>query len=439
MRIHKAGLAFAAAALLAVATACGGGGVSSGGSPAPTTLTYWASNQGRSLSDDYRILQPELDKFQQQTGIKVNVEVIPWQSLLNRILSSATSGQGPDVINIGNTWAASLQATGAFLPFDRTALDQIGGQSRFLATSFAATGAAGRQPTSIPLYGLSYGLFYNKKMFADAGITSPPTTWAEFVADGKKLTHGNQWGLVINPGYTENSHFAFILGQQRGNNLFSSSGQPQFSNPKEVAAVKQYIDFMATDKIINPSDASYTNDTAPVDDFAAGKAAMLMSQMNAMATMTQDGMTADQYGVAPIPFPDPTPAGGKRINSHVGGINISVFANSKNTAGALKFVQFMTSTTEQRILNKAFGTLPVVSAAYQDDPFYTSPVVKVFQQVLAETSAPLPEVAAESQFETTVGNAMKAMWADAASGKPITDQYVQAKLAAAEQQVNTGG
>lgn len=425
----------AAAALVAVATACGSGGTGATGGSSTTTLTYWASNQAPSLSGDYRVLQPELAKFQQQTGIKVNVEVIPWQSLLNRILSAATSGQGPDVINIGNTWAASLQATGAFLPFDSAALQQIGGQSQFLATSFAATGAAGKTPTSIPLY----GLFYNKKMFADAGITSPPANWAEFVADAKKLTHGNQWGLSINSGYTENSHFAFILGQQQGNDLFDSSGKPQFSNSKEVAAVKQYIDFMAVDKIVNPTDASFTNDTAPVDSFANGKAAMLMSQMNAMATIQQDGMTADQYGVAPIPFPDPMPAGGKRVNSHVGGINISVFGNTQNRTGALKFVQFMTSATEQQILNKAFGTLPVTSAAYQNNPDYATPIVKAFQQVLAETSAPLPEVAQESNFETTVGNAMKAMWADAASGKPITDQYVQAKLAAAEQQVNTSG
>lgn len=40
-----------------------------------------------------------------------------------------------------------------------------------------------------------------------------------------------------------------------------------------------------------------------------------------------------------------------------------MFGNTQNRAGALKFVQFMTSTNEQRILNKAFGTLPVTSAA----------------------------------------------------------------------------
>ncbi|MDQ0297071.1 hypothetical protein J2S52_005110 [Streptomyces sp. DSM 41037] len=42
---------------------------------------------------------------------------MPWSDLLNRILAAATSGQGPDVLNIGNTWSSSLQATGALLPW----------------------------------------------------------------------------------------------------------------------------------------------------------------------------------------------------------------------------------------------------------------------------------------------------------------------------------
>ena len=59
-----------------------------------------------------------LKKFEKQTGIKVNLQVIGWPDLYNKILAATTSGQGPDVLNIGNTWAPSLQATGAFMPFD---------------------------------------------------------------------------------------------------------------------------------------------------------------------------------------------------------------------------------------------------------------------------------------------------------------------------------
>ena len=106
--------------LLLAATACGGGSSTDGGgsNDSPKTLTYWASNQGASIEVDKKVLQPELDKFEKETGIEVKLEVVPWSDLLNRILTATTSGQGPDVLNIGNTWSASLQATGALLPWN---------------------------------------------------------------------------------------------------------------------------------------------------------------------------------------------------------------------------------------------------------------------------------------------------------------------------------
>src|SRR5689334_22542648 len=130
-----------AAALIASATACGGGSSTDGsGNGSPKELTYWASNQGASLEADKATLTPELKKFEKQTGIKVKLEVIPWSDLLNRILAAATSGQGPDVLNIGNTWSASLQATGALLPWDEKNFGKIGGKDRFVE---AALGSAG--------------------------------------------------------------------------------------------------------------------------------------------------------------------------------------------------------------------------------------------------------------------------------------------------------
>ena len=127
--------------------ACGSSGKSSS-SDGATTLTYWASNQGTSLADDKSVLQPELDKFKAQTGITVKVEVVGWADLLNRILAATTSGQGPDVVNIGNTWSPTLQATGAFVPFNDTNMASIGGKDRFLSGSLSATGAAGKPPTA---------------------------------------------------------------------------------------------------------------------------------------------------------------------------------------------------------------------------------------------------------------------------------------------------
>lgn len=424
----------AAAVLLAASlTACGDD--SDSGSGGARTLTYWASNQGASIDFDKQTLQPELDKFEQQTGIKVNVEVVPWSDLLNRLLAAATSGKGPDVVNIGNTWSASLQATGAFVPFDDATLNAVGGKDRFVPAALAAAGAPGQPPTAVPLYSLAYALYYNKKMFADAGVTAPPTTWEELVAAGRKLTKDGQWGLAVegaNP--SENAHHAFAFSQQWGGEWFDASGKPTFDTPQNVAAVKRYIDFMAVDKIVNPSNAEYAQNQA-VADFANGKAAMLLWQAAGNAFKAQ-GMAADAYGVAPVPFPATPPAGGKKVNSMVAGINIAVFKHTKDKDAALEFVKFMTSDAEQVQLNKTYGSLPSVTTVASDAAFQAEEQ-KVLAQVLATSAAPLPQVAEESKFETLVGTAMKELFADAASGKPVTEQAVKEKLSNAQQQMGS--
>ncbi len=178
------------------ATACGGGPRPGDGSnDSAKTLTYWASNQGTSLDNDKQVLQPELDKFEQQTGIKVNLEVVRWSDLLNRILAATTSGQGPDVLNIGNTWSASLQATGALLPVRR----------RRLAKSAARTGSspprsppparpASRRP---PCRCTPWRTRSTTTRRCSPTPASPSRRRpGELVADGKKLTKDGKWGLA---------------------------------------------------------------------------------------------------------------------------------------------------------------------------------------------------------------------------------------------------
>jgi multiple sugar transport system substrate-binding protein len=440
----RAIVALAATALLAtsMAAGCGGGSGddSKGGSSAPKTLTYWASNQGRSIEQDKQVLTPELQKFQRQTGIKVNLEVVGWPDLLNRILAATSSGQGPDVLNVGNTWSASLQATGAFVDFDDANIGKVGGKGRFIPSTLTSTGASGKPPQFVPIYGLAYGLFYNKRLFKEAGISGPPQTWQELVDDARKLTkpEKKQYGVaILGASYTEGAHFAFMFGLQNGAKLFQN-GQPGFDSPQMVSGVKQYLDLLATDKVVNPGNAEYVNDSQYLKDFAKDKAGMLMIQSYATAGVKENGMKDSDFGVAPIPLPQPLPAGGQRVNSHVAGINIGVFKNSKNVDGALKLVNFLTSPEEQKILNGKFGTLPVAQAAYSDPRFQTA-ATKVFQQVLATSAVTMPMIPEEAQFETLVGNSVKDLIADAAAGKPVTEQTIRDKLTAANKKMQSGG
>ncbi|MYV41017.1 extracellular solute-binding protein [Streptomyces sp. SID1328] len=420
--------------LALAATACGGGtdsGDGAGGSS--KTLTYWASNQGASVAVDKQVLQPELDKFEQQTGIKVKVEVVPWSDLLNRILTATTSGQGPDVLNIGNTWSASLQATGALLPWDAKNFAKIGGRDRFVDPALGSTGAEGKDPAAVPLYSMAYALYYNKQIFADAGIDGPPATWDELVADGAKIRAKGKSVLgAEGSNLSENVHHVFVFAKQHDAGFFSADGKPDFTNPKVVDAVKQYVDLMAKDKAIPVGNAEYAQNQS-VSDFAKGKQAMLLWQ-SAAANLKSQGMKDDAYGVAPVPVQKGTPGPGAQVNSMAAGINIAVFKDSHNLDGATEFVKFMTSDAEQKILNKAYSSIPPVKAA-QADPAFDGPSTAVLKDTLAKSAAALPQVATESQFETAVGTAVKDLFADAAAGRAVTTASVKAKLEKAQQQM----
>ena len=430
-RVLGAVAVFAAAALT-LAGCSGSGGSSAGSTDGSGTITYWASNQGTSLQNDKDVLQPLLDKFTAQTGVKVNLEVIGWNDLQTRIQTAITSGVGPDVVNIGNTWATSFQATGAFLPFDDSAMSAIGGADKFAATALSTGGAAGQAPTSVPLYGFAYGLYYNKAMFAAAGLT-PPTTWEDMVADGKKLNDPAKgvWGTSIEAGsYTENNHFAFITSAQNGGAYFDGSGNPTFTQSQNVDGINRYLALMQTDKIADPADAQYSTGTESIANFAKGTAAMIFNQNNAEANLTADGMDPSQYGVVPIP----APAAGKPVASFIAGINLSVFKNTKNQDAALKFVNFMTSADTQSALGKPFASIPVLKGA--TPTFTTDPAIaSTFSNIYNNLSQPLPTVPLEASFETEVGNAMNSLFATVATGGSVSSSDIENALNTAQEKV----
>ncbi|MFE6153068.1 ABC transporter substrate-binding protein [Streptomyces sp. NPDC057889] len=419
--------------LLAAATACGGGSSSEGSNESPKTLTYWASNQGPNIEADKKILQPELDKFEKQTGIKVKLEVVPWSDLLTRILTATTSGEGPDVLNIGNTWSSSLQATGALLPWDQKNFDKVGGKDRFVESALGSTGAQGKDPAAVPLYSMAYALYYNKAMFKEAGITEPPKTWDELTADGAKISKGGKWGLgAEGSNLSNNIHQVFVLAKQHGGDFFTADGKADFTNDAAVAAVKQYVDMMATNKIIAPGNAEYAKNQS-LSDFSKDKTAMVLWQA-AATTFKSQGMKDDEWGVAPVPVQSGAPGAGKATNSMVAGINLAVFKNTKNIDGSLKFVKFMTSDAEQKLLCKTYGSIPPVKAA-QSDPAFDRPELKVLRETLATSATALPQVSNESQFETSVGTAVKNLFAQAANGKKLSTADVKAELTKAQQQM----
>ena len=154
------------------------------------------------------------------------------------------------MLNIGNTWSASLQATGALLPWDAKNFDKIGGKDRFVDSALGSTGVEGQDPAAVPLYSMAYALYYNKQMFADAGITEPPATWDELVEAGKKVSGGGKWGLgAEGSNLSNNIHQIFVLAKQRGADFFTADGKPDFTSDGAVLTSDSTLRFRSLDEL----------------------------------------------------------------------------------------------------------------------------------------------------------------------------------------------
>ncbi|HEX4191345.1 MAG TPA: extracellular solute-binding protein [Marmoricola sp.] len=395
------------------------------------TITYWANPETATPQQHAAVLEPLLKKFTAETGVHVKLQMQDWTKVYPKIIAGVASDSLPDVFDTGATWSTALQATGGLMPFDAKAFDAIGGRSKFLATALASTGVPGPTSAVVPLYGEAYGLFYNTKLFAKAGIKKPPATWAEFVSDARKLTKPGQWGTAFaGNGPLINVHEAFIFGRQHGARLFTSSGKPDFDTPAEVAGVRQFLDLMATDKVIDPSMIEKTG-VDLVTAFAQGKTGMILQQSAVVGALKTLGFS--DYAVADVPVLSPLPDGGDPVQSIVAGSDLAISQDSTHKAAALELVKFLTSTSAQTTLNKAFGTLPVLNSL-QGSPTFASPAQTVFGQIQARYSEPMPLVPGEGAMETVLGPELDTLWPKAENGT-LTDADIGKALKAAQEQM----
>ena len=202
----------------------------------------------------------------------------------------------------------------------------------------------------MPLYSLAYALYYNKKMFADAGIAQPPATWDELVADGKKLTKDGKWGAGRRGRATspKNIHHVFVFGKQHGADFFDAAGKPDLHlrrRGRGGQAVRrlhgQGQDRRPGQRRVRPEPVAAATSPTARRRCCCGRPPPPPSQ--------SQGMKPDDYGVAPVPVPAGAP--GTRQEGQLAwspGINMAVFKNTKNIDGAMKFVKFMTSDAEQK-------------------------------------------------------------------------------------------
>lgn len=361
-RVAGATTAVLSAALLA---ACGSNGVASAPASPAASGTSTSSSAGANapavtqLSMLTGFTGPDEASYQllvkafnaSHPAIHVTMDVQPWAAIGQKLPASWATNQGPDLATPSSDPGSIFQyiKTNSVLPLS----DAVGaGTSAINASAFPSAVrdafTVGGKLYAVPANLATLVLYYNKTLFAKAGITSPPATQAQFIADAKKLTLGGgstptQYGLSLADNQT--IQMWPILQWMNGGDIIDSKGCSELSQPASVQALTQWADLVKTDHISPVGQTGADADTL----FSARKAAMEINGPWAAAGYKSDGI---DLGIAEVPVGS---AGPVTLGSTV---PLMIERTTPHKAAAETFLAWWTGTAAQTMFAKASGFPP---------------------------------------------------------------------------------
>lgn len=364
MRRGISAVAMAAAIVLGV-TACGGG--DSGDSKSDTsakkdpaavsgTITYWDTSDAKNEAPTYQALIKDFEA--KYPKIKVDYQNVDFTTVEQKFKAAAQSGKGaPDVVRTDVGLIPEYASLHYIAPLDGTAA--LSDAQDFLAGPMDTTKYDGKT-YGVPSVTDTLGLLYNKEIFAKAGITEPPATWDELIADSAtiKAKVPGVTGTYVNP----DSYFLFPLLFGEGADLADPAAKKiTVNSPEAVKAVTEAKKIYDTSSLKVDFASAYDNMQT---SFKTGKVAMLVQgpwSVGDDLTGSAFKGNEDNLGYAPVP------AGSSgKAQAPTGGHDLAVYQGSGNLDAAYLFTQFMTSSTSQQTIAAKNGTLPTRASAYTD-------------------------------------------------------------------------
>ncbi|MGA0078877.1 MAG: extracellular solute-binding protein, partial [Candidatus Nanopelagicales bacterium] len=127
-------------------------------------------------------MQPYFDDLaarfmEQYPTVTATVEVVNWEQLNDKLATLVATGQAPDIAN-SNVFA-NFAADGLLYPAEDIVSPEVLAD---IVPAFLNNSKYDGTAYAVPDLASARAMFYNKEIFEQAGITEPPTTWAELEA-----------------------------------------------------------------------------------------------------------------------------------------------------------------------------------------------------------------------------------------------------------------
>lgn len=284
-------------------TACGGSNGNTGTDTASedpasleTTIKILAPSYSESSKTDWDAITAEFNKTYPKVTVELQIE--GWDDFSSKVQARIQAKDYPDILN-DNTFASAAEA-GLLYPIDEVlSPETISAIEPALLSN--GQGADGKQ-WAAPDIASARLMAYNTGIFAKAGITEAPTTWAELedaAAKIKALGDGSYgYGLPLGSEEAQVESSLWLWGAggdwQEGESLVANQ-------PKAVEAFTEMKKLI--DEGLTQPNAGSTNRQEAVDLFNNGKLGMLLMHTGVLSQTDKD-FPEVEYELAPIPSKD---------------------------------------------------------------------------------------------------------------------------------------
>lgn len=355
----------------ALLAGCGGsneGSQGSEGKDGKVQLTFWGDWGG----EGQKQFETMVDAFNQSQD-KIEVKYVLQQDMITKFLTAATSGGSPDVL-FWDRWRTSLYAPKNVLrPIDEYMTRDGINAGDFYEESLKEL-TYNEQLYGLPLTVDARALFYNKKMFAEAGLEAP-TNWDELEKAATALTKWNGNKLEV-AGFSmaDPGLFSMYL-QQAGGQMLGEDGKTGFNSEQGKQVLEFWQRLLNDNKVYKVGFEEGLGEGN--DAFVTGKVAMLYTGPWMMSTYNKYGKDLE-YGIVPPPS---GPNGDQ--GSVMGGFGLVIPQGSKHPEEAWEFIKWWTANKDNAMLwAKTSLNMPGFKPALEDDFFVADPLWKPFTETL---------------------------------------------------------
>jgi N,N'-diacetylchitobiose transport system substrate-binding protein len=365
---------------------------------------------------EFKKIHPDVD---------VQLERQQWTGLVEKLTTSLSSSDAPDVVEFGNTQAQAFEAAGAVM--DLTPYrEELGGDD--LLQSLLEAGTYEGSLYAVPYYAGARVVIYRKDLFEQAGI-EVPTTLEEFLQAGIALQEANadvpNFSGIYLPGRNWHAVLSFLW--ENGGDIATLEGDQwvgQLDSPGSIAGL-EYFKQVFDEANAAPADSDDANDYIA---FCNGEVGMMPAPgwKPGQILNPDDGCPEMEANIGVFALPGSE--AGSTAPVFLGGSNLAIPTNSQHPELALDLLKIMVSPEYQR----QFAAAGIIPALKSELGNVTGSDAAVAQATAAQNSRFVPTsenwAGVEAAFVLQDMLTSIAQGDDIASAAATADAAVEAQL-----------